>query len=166
MFLKFHFINIDGCTGTFAIAIFNKYNKLIDNTKVKIIQDDFTDDIPVTLGLFKDTPSSSGPACRRWASGDAILIIEIPDKLITKLGISTWANTVYPLEKVTIYGSYEPDSDWTEICTIDCDSRILGCYKMSYQNVRYRTEPDRQNSNLYKDSYSQETFDFNKLLEV
>lgn len=166
MFLKFHFVNTDGCTGTFAIAIFNGQNALVDNSTIEILYDDFKSDIAVSLETFTDSPP--GAICRRWASGDSELIIKIPEHSISKIGISTWANTVYPHEKVIIYGS-KNYKEWTEICTIECDSRILGCYKMSYEIAKYsvkNTNVERFNSNLYKDSYLQETFDFNKLLEV
>lgn len=140
MFLKFHFINTDGCTGTFAIAIFNKDNVLIDNSTINILRDDFSSDTACSQGTFTDTPP--GAMCRRWASGDSILIIEIPDKTITRIGISTWANTVYPLEKVTVYRSDTYDGIYTELCTIECDARIIGTYTMSYETAEYSIEPE------------------------
>lgn len=38
--------------------------------------------------------------------------------------------------------------------------------KDSYAIITLLDDNKRKNSNLYKDSYNQETFDFNKLLEV
>lgn len=56
MFLKFHFVNTDGCIGTFGIAIFNGMNQLTDRNKIIIHRDDFRIDWPCTKGVFTATP--------------------------------------------------------------------------------------------------------------
>ena len=181
MFLKFHFINTDGCTGTLAIAIFDKDNQLIDNTTVNILYDDFQDDVACTNNIFTDIPSLTY-FCRRWMSGDSILIIEIPDKTITRIGISTWANTVYPLEKVTVYGSDTYNGIYTELCTIECDARVIGTYTMSYETVEYSIEPEPEpsepvgpkpivyqsglNTNIFKNPQEPHLFDLSSIGSV
>lgn len=106
-----------------------------------------------------------GSIMRRWAGGDAILIIEIEDPVVTRIGISTWANTVYPHEKVIVYGSDTSSGPWDEICTIITDARVVGIYKMVYSDdFEYGEVAKRVNSNIYQNTNQDDIFNFNILL--
>lgn len=160
---------MDGCTGLYAIAIFDKDRKLIDRTKVKVIQDDFASD--QRFDPLIDINDNASGFFRRWTSGDAVLIIEIEEDYISCIGYGTWSNTVYPLRDITLY--VEEYEQWTKLNHMTVDSRVHGCQKMVYsEDIDYQwggdvevppyeiKEKERLNSNIYKNIFPEEVMDF------
>lgn len=136
--LKFVFKNTDGCCGCPAMSIFTVSSRLIDTSKVKIIQDDFSVDIAFKVSDIVYAPNITDANYtqtyfRRWRTGDATLIIDIAEGFVSHFGFMTWGNTVYPTEDITCY--VLEGSSWKRLTNIKLDSRTQGCYTMMYTNV-------------------------------
>lgn len=146
IFLKFVFYYTDGCLGTPRINLYDQNNNIISHTKIlNIPYDDFIKDIKTEPKIF--TPINDLPIIgsstfnRLWENNNSAYFIAELDitniSKITKIGISTWGNNVYPTENVFIYASNTYNGEYIELGNIYVNTKTMGIYKMGYVNVDY-----------------------------
>lgn len=132
VFLKFLYTGLDGCLGSGPIGLFDQNGTRISYTKIKSIPyDDFKADNPTTAAIFNTAGN------RWWTSNPATcyFIAELDVTGITrisKIGITTWGNTVYPRENIVVYMSDKYNGTYKQIASLSLDSKTHGTSKMVY----------------------------------